>query len=98
MATHSRILAWSTPWAEEPGGLQPLGLHRVRHHHTLKRVSQVAHVAKDPPARVREAPLGEGMAAHSKILAWRTPMDSGLHFLVGYRPWDRKDLDMTEAT
>ena len=73
MATHSRILAWSTPWAEEPGGLQPLGLHRVRHHHTLKRVSQVVHVAKDPPARVWEAPLGEGMAAHSKILAWRTP-------------------------
>ena len=21
MATHSRILAWETPWAEEPGGL-----------------------------------------------------------------------------
>ena len=23
MATHSSILAWKTPWAEEPGGLQP---------------------------------------------------------------------------
>ena len=22
MATHSRILAWRIPWAEEPGGLQ----------------------------------------------------------------------------
>ena len=22
MATHSNILAWGTPWIEEPGGLQ----------------------------------------------------------------------------
>ena len=26
MATHSRILAWRTPWTEEPGGLQSTGL------------------------------------------------------------------------
>ena len=26
MATHSRILAWSIPWMEEPGGLQSMGL------------------------------------------------------------------------
>jgi len=26
MATHSSILAWKIPWAEEPGGLQ-----KVRH-------------------------------------------------------------------
>ena len=25
MATHSSILAWKTLWAEEPGGLQPMG-------------------------------------------------------------------------
>ena len=25
MATHSSILAWKFPWAEEPGGLQPKG-------------------------------------------------------------------------
>ena len=25
MATHSRILAWRIPWAEGPGGLQPMG-------------------------------------------------------------------------
>ena len=31
MATHSSILAWRIPWTEEPGGLQPLGLQRVRH-------------------------------------------------------------------
>ena len=28
-ATHSSILAYETPWTEEPGGLQSLGLQRV---------------------------------------------------------------------
>ena len=31
MATHSSILAWKISWAEEPGGLQSMGLPRVRH-------------------------------------------------------------------
>ena len=26
MAIHSSILAWRSPWPEEPGGLQPMGL------------------------------------------------------------------------
>ena len=26
MATHSRVLAWETPWTEVPGGLQSVGL------------------------------------------------------------------------
>ena len=30
MATHSSILAWRIPWTE-PGGLQSMGLRRVRH-------------------------------------------------------------------
>ena len=31
MATHSSVLAWRVPWIEEPGGLQSMGLQRVRH-------------------------------------------------------------------
>ena len=31
METHSTILAWRTPWTEEPGGLQSKGLQRYRH-------------------------------------------------------------------
>ena len=31
MATHSRILAWKTPWMEEPGRLQFMGSQRVGH-------------------------------------------------------------------
>ena len=31
MATHSSILAWRIPQREETGGLQSMGLQRVRH-------------------------------------------------------------------
>ena len=27
LAIHSSILAWKSPWTEEPGGLQSMGLH-----------------------------------------------------------------------
>ena len=39
MANHSSILAWRTPWTEEPGRLQSLGSQRVRteHMHTHTR-------------------------------------------------------------
>ena len=31
MATHSSILAWRIPWAEEPGRLQSMGSQRIEH-------------------------------------------------------------------
>ena len=31
MATHSDIIAWRTPWMEEPGRLQSTGSQRIRH-------------------------------------------------------------------
>ena len=31
MATHSNILAWRIPWAEEPGGLWSTESQRVGH-------------------------------------------------------------------
>ena len=31
MAIHPSILAWRTPWTEEPGGLQSTGSQRVGH-------------------------------------------------------------------
>jgi len=30
MAIHSSILAWRIPWTEEPGGLQSIGLQKVK--------------------------------------------------------------------
>ena len=38
-ATHSSILAWKIPWTEEPGGLQSMGLQRVRHDLATKQGS-----------------------------------------------------------
>ena len=29
MAAHSSVLAWRTPWTEEPSGLWSIGLQRV---------------------------------------------------------------------
>ena len=31
MATHSSVLTWKIPWAEEPGGLQSMGSQGVGH-------------------------------------------------------------------
>ena len=31
MADHPSILAWRISWTEEPGGLQSMGLQRIRH-------------------------------------------------------------------
>ena len=31
MATHSSVLAWRTPWTEEPDELQSTGLQRVEY-------------------------------------------------------------------
>ena len=36
MAIHSSILAWETPWAEDPGRIHPRGLQRVRHNLATK--------------------------------------------------------------
>ena len=31
MATHSSVLTWRILWTEKPGGLQSMGLQRVKH-------------------------------------------------------------------
>ena len=31
LTTHSSIVAWKIPWAEEPGGLQSIESQRVRY-------------------------------------------------------------------
>ena len=37
MATHSSILAWEISWTKKPGGLQSMGLQRVRHDSATKQ-------------------------------------------------------------
>ena len=40
IATHSSNLAWEIPKTEEPGGLQFMGLQRVRHDLATKQQQQ----------------------------------------------------------
>ena len=62
MATHSSTLAWETPWAEEPGGLQ--SVHGVAKSRT--RLS-------DFTFTFHFHALEKEMATHSSVLAWRIP-------------------------
>ena len=41
----------------------------------------------------QEDPLGEEMATHSSILAWRIPWTRNL---ASYSPWGHQDWDTTE--
>ena len=74
MATHSGILAWRTPWTEEPGGYSPWGRKesdttKVDLAHTPVQETQEMQVQ----SLGQEDPLEEEMATRSGVLAWRTP-------------------------
>ena len=58
MAPHFSILAWKIPRTEEPGGLQSMGLLRVRH---------------DFIFTFHFHALEKEMATHSSVLTWRIP-------------------------
>ena len=49
MATHSSILAWKSPWTEEPGGLQAMGLQRVDTTYQLSRHANTSPFQCDGP-------------------------------------------------
>ena len=40
MTTYSSILAWRIPWTEESGGLESMGMQRVRHNSATKQQQQ----------------------------------------------------------
>ena len=45
----------------------------------------------------QEDSLEKGMATHSSPVFW-SGESHGQRNLVGFSPWDRRELDMTEAT
>ena len=45
LATHSSILAWRIPWTEEPGRLQSIVSHRVRHDSDMTEATKHAHIS-----------------------------------------------------
>ena len=81
MAPHSSTLAWKIPWMEEPGGLQSMGLLRVRHDWvtSLSFFTFMHWRRKWHPTPV---------LLPGKSHGWRS--------LVSYSPWGRKESDMTE--
>ena len=83
MATHSSILAWKIPWAEEPGRLQSIGSGRVGHDRatSLSLFIFMLWSRKWQPTPVFLPGESQGQ--------WS---------LVGCRLWDRTELDMTEVT
>ena len=46
MATYFSILVWRIPWIEQPGGLQSMGLQRIRHDLTTITNPQVVVLAE----------------------------------------------------
>ena len=49
MATHSSILAWKIPWAEEPGGLQPWGHKELdTNEHTYQKATDMMEEMQQP--------------------------------------------------
>ena len=83
MAPHSSTLAWKIPWTEEPGGLQSMGLWRVRHDWvTSLSLFILMHW------RRKWQPTPVFLPGESQ----------GRGSLVGCRLWGRTESDTTEAT
>ena len=83
MAPHSSTVAWKIPWTKEPGGLQSMGLLRVRHDWapSLSLFTFLHWRRKWKPTPVFLPGESQGWGS-----------------LVGYRLWGRTELDTTEVT
>ena len=83
MAPNSSTLSWKIPWMEEPGGLQSVGLLRVRH----DRVTSLSLFTYMHWRRKWQ---------HTPLFL---PGESqGWGSLVGFRLWGRTESDTTEVT
>ena len=75
MATHSSILAWRTPWTEEPGRLQPMGLQSDTTEHPTLALSRM-HLAADdchPLPNVLGFPVLRIVPAYPQSLSLLSP-------------------------
>ena len=111
MATHSGILAWRTPWTEEPGGLQSIAKSPTQ----LKWLSMHTCSLHGFPAGAGSKELAWQYKRCKRLrfdpwvgrIPWRTawqptpaslPGEShGWRNLSGYGPQGRIELDRTEA-
>ena len=80
-ATHSNILAWKIPWAEEPYGLQPIGSQRVRHNWSdwaHMHTCMATYPAHGEKKRFRATQRQKQREHGERILAVRSPTVSSL--------------------
>ena len=59
MATHSSILAWEIPWAEEPAGYRPWIHGGVRHDLATKTTTETIIIEKSTAEDERNVKSGE---------------------------------------
>ena len=82
MATHSSVLAWRIPGTGEPGGLQSMGLRRVR---------------RDCATSLSLFTFMHWRRKWQPTPAFLPGESQGRGSLVGCRLWGRTELDTTEV-
>ena len=70
LAVSSSILAWRSPWTEEPGGLQSIGSHRVRHNWSDLTHSYLIRLFQSERS-VDNTEMNEHGCAVIKLYLWR---------------------------
>ena len=99
MATHSSNLAWEIPWSEDPGGLQSMGLQRVRQDLVTEHTACVNFLfpggseVKNLPANAGDLGLipgsgrspGEGNGNPLQCSCLENPRDGGAWWAAVYR-------------
>ena len=77
-----QYFAWRIPWAEQPGGLLSMGLHRVSQ---LKQLSM-------------HACIGEGNGNPLQCSCLENPRERGAWWAAVCGVWGHTELDTTEVT
>ena len=83
MASHSSILAWTTPWTEEPRRLQSMGSLRIRH---------------DGVTSLSPFTFMHWRRKWQPTPVFLPGESQGQRSLVGFRLWGHTESDTTDAT
>ena len=89
MVTHSSVLTWRIPWTEEPGGLQSMGLQRVRHYWATTLSLKIREFKCDRAlhywdSQSQRAYLLEMSNFNPLYFLYQFPFSFSLWFLVGF--------------